>query len=270
MAKVKKSIGLIGCGHMGSAIVSALLSKKIPVIASKRTKPKISLSKITRPLFTWTVDNKRLVNEVDIVVIAVKPSDVAAVLQEIAPLLSKNHVLLSIAAGVSIASLKKNSGNHSKIVRVLPNLSSQVLKGVSVWKALPSLTSSEKKIISELLSSFGRAIEVSQEDLIDKAIVSGCGPAYTAAFLETLAMAAKNFGYSDQQARTMALETVMGAAEYLQKTGMDFGALKNAVQTKGGVTEASFKVLNAKKWQQILQEACNAAYRRVEEMLGKK
>lgn len=249
-------VGIIGCGHMGSAIAKALLAKKIGrVSVSNPIHPHIKVK--------WIADNRALVKAVDIIVIAVKPNVVSAVLTEIQPVLRPSQLLISIVAGASLKNLVRFSKGHRKIARVMPNLPAQVFDALSVWKPLPGLSAPEKKHIEFLLNAFGKSIEVRNEKLIDMATaISGSGPAYVAAFLETLAKTAIKAGFSNAHARTIAIETIDGTIDYIKETGVDFGVLKNAVQTKGGTTEAAFKILKKKKWQHIFKQAVSAAYRR--------
>lgn len=245
---------------MGSALAQALALKKVGrVLVSNPVKPHIKVK--------WTVDNKAVAKTVDIVVIAVKPNVVASVLDEIRGSLGPKKILISIAAGVSLKKLKKHLPRHKKIIRAMPNLAAQVFDAITVWKPLSRLSALEKRRVQNLLNTFGKSMEVRHEKLIDMATaVSGSGPAYVAAFLEALAKTAKGAGFSSVQARQLALETVNGTLDYIKETGVDFGDLKNAVQTKGGTTEAAFKVLKKKKWQQILEKAVTAAYRRAREL----
>lgn len=260
------TIGIIGCGHMGSAIAQALLEKGMTVWASNPTPPNFKPSARQKKNFRWTVDNDEVVDNVDIVIIGVRPLNVPEVLQKITPRLAPHHLIVSIAAGVSLKTLKRATGSHKKIVRVMPNLPAQILEGVSVWKA-EGLSSQEKKTVHELLESFGISLEVKNEDLINTATaISGGGPAYTAAFLESMANFAKESGFSSDDARVLALATVYGSVAYLAETGIQFGALKHAVQTKGGTTEAGFKVLKKKKWQEALELAFKAGQKRSQEL----
>lgn len=253
------NIGIIGCGHMGTAIAKALLSKKIGrVLVSNPVCPKIKVN--------WTVDNREVVKKSDIVIVAVKPNVVASVLSEIRQTLRPSQILISIAAGVPLKKLQKFS-KHKKIARVMPNLPAQVFDGMSVWKALRGLHKKERGAVRKLLQSFGKEIEARDEKLIDMATaVSGCGPAYVAAFLESMASQTRKAGFSAGDSRLLALETVNGTLDYIKETNMEFSALKNLVQTKGGATEAAFKVLKKKKWQKVFEQAISAAYRRARKL----
>lgn len=251
------NIGIIGCGHMGSAIAKALIAKRYRVLVSNPKKPGKKLK--------WTTDNCEVVKRTSAIFIAVRPSIVESVLKEIAPHLTKRHIIISIAAGIPLAKLKQWSKNHPKIARVMPNLPAQVCDGVSVWKTANGITKKEKTLLIRLLNSFSQPIEVRSEKLIDVATaISGSGPAYVAAFLESMTAVAEQNGFSKNDARNLALQTVDGALDYIEETGVGFSELKKSVQTKSGTTEAAFKVLRKKKWQRIFEEAMSAAYQRAQ------
>lgn len=253
-------IGIIGCGHMGSAIVKALLAKGVD---------KVSVSNLKKPPFNvnWSTNNKEIAQNANIILIAVKPDIVRSVLNEIRPVLKNNTIIISIAAGIPLKKLISWTKNHKKIIRVMPNLPAQIFEGISVWKASPGINKQEKQAVARLLNSFGKSLEVKNEDLINIAtVISGGGPAYVAAFLENLADAAQKIGFSKLDARLLALQSVYGSVLYIEKTGLDFTEVKEIVQTKGGTTEAGFKVLKKKSWQKILEKALFAGYKRAREI----
>lgn len=261
------NIGIIGCGHMGSAIAKALLNKKMgKVFASNKTPLHIELSPAQKNDFEWTIDNVDIVDKCELICLAVRPADVKEILAKIKKGL-KNQILISIAAGVSLKKLSTWSGGHKKIVRVMPNLPAQVGEGMSVWKFASKLSGADKKLVEDFLNSFGKSLEVSDEKLIDIATaVSGGGPAYTAAFLECMADSCEKIGFKKDAARELALQTVIGSANYIRKTGAEFSLLKKLVQTKGGTTEAGFAVLKKKSWQKILKNAFFAGYKRAQKL----
>lgn len=258
-------IGIIGCGHMGSAIAKALLEKNHTVWVSNRSGVHIKFKPAQKKYFHWTADNTEVVKKTDVVFLGVKPGNVEAILHEVKNNLTPEKILVSIAAGITLKKLSIWSGSHKKIVRVMPNLPAQIFEGISVWKASSGLYARGKKIIVKLFKAFGKEIEVQNEDLINVAI-GGSGPAYTAAFLESMARSAKKAGFTKEQARVLAIQTVLGSVLYMEKSGADFTNLVKTVQTKGGITEASFKILKAEKWQEIFEKALHAANRRAREI----
>lgn len=249
---------------MGSAIVKALLYKKWGhVWASKRSRPHIDLPANSKKFFHWTIDNKEIVKAVDIIIISVRPFTVQDVLIEITPLLKRTQILISIAAGTHIAKLKKWSGGHKKIVRIMPNLPVQILQGMSVWKAAPGLNYKEKELVSKLINTFGISLKIDDEKLIDYPI-SGVAPAYTAAFLESMVRIGRKIGYSEKEAYLIALQGTLGSLLSIKEMKPNLGEFIKAVCTKGGVTEAGFKILKKKKWQATLEKALFAGYKRAQ------
>ncbi|MEK7523957.1 MAG: pyrroline-5-carboxylate reductase [Patescibacteria group bacterium] len=264
-------IGIIGCGHMGSALAKAILANGIgEVMASQHHKPQLALKKSEQKNFEWTGDNRQVVKKSDVVILGVKPNMIQVVLREVQNDIDPKQILISIAAATPLARLTLWSGGHKKIVRTMPNLAALVGESMTVWKTSPSFPKKEKAAVKKLLESFGKALEVQDEKLIDViSTVAGCGPAYVAAFLESMEKMLLQYKISSQDARTLAIQTIVGTADYFTATGTPFATLKNAVQTKGGTTKAAFKVLNKKKWQQIFEDAMAAAYTRTQEMMGK-
>ena len=259
-------IGIIGCGHMGSALGKAFLARGEKLYISGRHKPALAKEKSVE----WTVDNRAIALSTNIIFIGVKPGMVQTVLEEIAPLLKPRHLIISIAAAVTLKKLQQWSGGHKKIVRVMPNLAAVVGESMSMWKGLPSLSKKEKNQAQKLLESFGVALEVKNENLIDAtSTVAGCGPAYVAAFLESMEKMLLKNGISKKDARAIAVQTLYGTTKYFKESDMPFAVLKNAVQTKGGITEAAFKVLTKKKWQQIFEEGMQAALTKTKELMAK-
>lgn len=255
---------------MGSAIAKALLKDAhYEVAVSNPEAPRFFLSSEEKKRFSYTKENSVAVEDASVIIIAVKPKIVEEVLNELAPQLQKDQIIISIAAGVTLASLKSWSKSHKKLVRVMPNLPAQIFAGVSVWKQ-SGLTASEKELVAALLAQFGFQIEVSTEDKIDMATaVSGGGPAYVAAFIESCEHALQSAGYSKLDARHIALATVAGSAHYINNSEQETAAVKEAVQTKGGTTEAGFKVLKKNKWQSTLEKAFAAGYKKAQELGGK-
>lgn len=248
---------------MGSAIAKSLHKNNFSVLVSQHHNPRLRG-------IPWTRSNHEAAKKSDIIFIAVKPGIVQSVLQEIAPALRPSHILISITAGITLKKLQKWSGGHKKIVRVMPNLAAQVSESASLWKATNGFSTKEKKAVKNLLNTFGKSAEAKNENMISMAgAVTGCGPAYVAAFLETLADFIEKSGFPKETARMLAIETVDGTLDYLKETGADFGALAKAVQTKGGVTEAAFKVLKKHNWQKNLTKALFAAYKKTKQLAGK-
>lgn len=267
---MEKKIGIIGFGHMGQAMSHALIAQGWHVVASDLGSPK-NHPYCCKDKISLLGSNLDVLRGVSVVILAVRPFQMKDTLDEVKDYLIKtgdSHLplLISIAAGISLKFLMKESG-IKKIARVMPNLPAQIGQGMSVWKSV-GLMKQEKNLVKKILRSFGKEIEVSDENLINAATaISGSGPGYVFAFLDALQKSAEKLGFSKEQARMLAIQTVLGSTEYAKKSSDEFDLLTSRVATKGGTTSAAFKVLKKIKWQKNLMNAILAAYAKAKELL---
>ncbi len=187
---MKKKIGFIGCGKMGQAILSGIMSSGIAshqqVIISTRST--LTMEKV-QELYEvhTTISNVDVVSFADIVFIAVKPEQYGSILKEIKPSLKESSILISIAAGVTLKDMEHAVGHNVKLIRTMPNTPSFVREGMTVYCSNDKVTDYELETVSEILQSFGKT-EVISEDLMDSIpAISGSSPAYVYMFIEALA-----------------------------------------------------------------------------------
>ncbi len=260
-----KNLAIIGGGVMGSAILESLLRKKI-FAPSKITVIDLDGGKLARLKTKFGVQiskNAADAAKADAVLLAVKPQSLAATCES----WETKNLVISILAGTKISSLSKTTGSK-KIARVMPNTPAQVGAGVSGWIASKSVTRSEKTQLKKILESFGTAIELRNEKMIDAVTaISGSGPAYFFAFAEALEAAAKEVGLG-KNSRDFAAATFLGAALLADNSKESFSQLKKNVTSKGGTTAAALKVFEKEKLGKIVSKAAKAAKKRSEE-LGK-
>ncbi len=241
-------IAIVGMGKMGSAMVSAL-KKRFPDAAFALCDKDSDL-------------NKELQGS-DVVIFSVKPQDFAACTGAITIDLSKK-LILSIMAGVTLKSLKENL-KAARIVRSMPNLPLQVGAGFTAWTCAPEVT--EKSLVKEIFSCFGKEIEVTEESKLDKiTALSGSGPAYFFYLCELLAQKAQEFGFTDKEAGDIAKSTFIGAARLLEKSDLSAALWRAAVSSKGGTTEVAINHLTQNHWDRIFKEAIEAAKKRSQEL----
>jgi pyrroline-5-carboxylate reductase len=188
-------------------------------------------------------DNPRLVREADVVILAVKPQIMAAVLAEIAPAVTGQHLLISIAAGVSTTTIRAALGKDARIIRVMPNTPALVLQGATAIARGTNLGAEDLATAEAIFGAVGRVV-VLDETLMDAVTgLSGSGPAYIAIVIEALADGGVKMGLDRATAMTLATQTVLGAAQLLAETGMHPGALKDMVSSPGGTTIAGIAAL---------------------------
>ena len=262
---MQKKLALIGCGNMGSAIVKGVVSagliapQEIVVSDVSRT----SQERLAGELgCAGTCDNSEAVTGAAMVLIAVKPQYLDEAVAAFAPVLDAGVLVVSIAAGVTMARLEGLVGQHRKIVRVMPNLPAMVLAGMSSLTPNSNVSPEEIAYVKELFESFGRA-EVVPEHLIDAVIAaSGSSPAYVCVFIEALADAAVAEGMPRAQAYTFAEQAVLGTAKYLLETGVHPAVLKDMVSSPAGTTIEAVAALEAGGMRAAVIDAARAAARR--------
>jgi pyrroline-5-carboxylate reductase len=201
-----------------------------------------------------------------VVVLAVKPQDSAGVLEDIAGALRRESVVVSIVAGLSIASMRGKLGGEPSVVRVMPNLGAQVGASVSGYALDPGPGGLDASGPLRLLEAIGVTVEVGEEYLDLVTAVSGSGPAYFFLLTEALERAAVEMGVSADVARTLARETLWGAAKVLKETGREARDLREAVSSPGGTTLAALAVLDEDGFDGMISRAVAAARKRAGEL----
>ena len=197
----------------------------------------------TTNMLVLASDNGELVRQVDVVILAVKPQIMTAVLREIAPALTRQKLVISLAAGVSTARIRAALGREVRLIRVMPNTPALVLEGATAIARAEGLEPDDLDTASEIFSAVGRVV-VLEEDLMDAVTgLSGSGPAYVALVLESLADGGVKMGLDRITAMTLATQTVLGAAKLVLETGMHPGALKDMVSSPGGTSIAGISAL---------------------------
>lgn len=242
---------------MGQAIARALVSQKNPekIIASDRKQSKVRGVIADADFKTLPAAN--------VIIIAVKPQDIALLAHQARGKIGGNAILVSIAAGVPI---KKLSGlfQHNKIVRVMPNLGLAVGQGIAAWKS-SGLSATDKKKVKQVLNIITENFEVKNENLIDAVTaISGSGPAYFFFLAGALTSAGKKLGLTPAQSRLLVEKTLLASA-VLQK-GKGYAELIRMVRSKKGTTDAALKVFKKRFSEKIINQAVRAAYSRAKEM----
>lgn len=268
----KYTIGIIGAGNMGEAIIRGMLKSGQTVagriIASNRNAGKLRNLKAHYGIRTSHF-NPTVVEIADIIILAVKPQDIEIACGEIRPYLHQNKVVISIAAGVTVKKLRHLLGRSAKLIRVMPNTPSLIDYGVSAIYAAPSVTEKEVQLAEEIFGAVGLTYRILKEKDMDPiTALSGTGPAYIYDIIDALTKAGKNLGLPQNLAKEMITHTIIGAARMVMQTGEDPKVLWKKVASKGGTTVAAFKVLNRSGFQDILKRAVKAAAKRSKE-LGK-
>ena len=254
--------GFIGTGNMGYAILKGLLkiySQDELMITDANKDKRKQVSQETG--VAAAEDNETLAKSVKYIVLAVKPQYYGAVLKDIAPVVTKEQVIISIAPGITIDDLKKELGDDKRIVRAMPNTPALIGEGMTGDCYDQQLfTEEEEKEIHTFFSSFGK-MRIVEERLINAVVcVSGSSPAYVYMFIEALADSAVKYGLPRDTAYEMAAQAVAGSAKMVLETGKHPGELKDAVCSPGGTTIAAVSALEEAGFRSAVIKAADACF----------
>ena len=255
-------IGFIGCGNMGSAMIGGILRKgvfeKNEIIVSNLTEEGSRKSREKLGVVT-TMDNREVVKNAKIVILAVKPQFYEEVIGEVKDCLTPEHMIVGIAPGKTLAWLEEKCEQPLKVVRLMPNTPAQVGEGMTGACANDRVTKEDLDQILAITNSFGRT-EVVPERLMDAVgAVSGCSPAYVFMFIEAMADAAVAQGMPRKQAYQFASQSVLGSAKMILETGMHPGELKDMVCSPAGTTIEGVRTLEKNGFRSAVFEALQAA-----------
>ena len=262
-------ISFIGGGNMGDAIISAVLNKKLSqpqdVIASDIKEERRQYLK-GKYAIAVTDDNARAIRKGDVIVLAIKPQNLAEAMSGIKGQFKPAQLVLSIIAGARIQTLRSGL-EHSHIVRSMPNTPAQIGDGMTVWTATSEVTGQQKKWAGSILGAMGKEIYMEDEKYLDMATaVSGSGPAYIFLFAEAMAGAAVQIGLPANAAEQMVLQTLVGSAHLLEKSGKTPAELRRMVTSPGGTTAEAIALFEKGGFSELVAMAVNAAYEKAKKL----
>lgn len=268
---MNQNITFIGCGNMATAMISGILSSGLAT-PDKIIATDISFQSRTaleaQYGISTTCNNAEAVKEADIVFLAVKPFVLETVISEIKDYVSENTLIVSIAAGKTIASLESMFQKKIKLVRAMPNTPALVGEGMSGLCHNSYVSQEEMEQVISLFQSFGNC-QVVPESLMDTVVgISGSSPAYVFLFLEAMADAAVSDGMPRAQAYQFAAQSVLGAAKMVLETKQHPGVLKDAVCSPGGTTIEAVSILEKEGFRSAVIQAQRACVQKSKE-LGK-
>ncbi len=261
-------VGFIGAGNMAEAIISSMIAAKTlaphEILACdlgghrrRQVRSRFGISVYSRA--------KSVVDGADILFLCIKPQDMAAALEPIAHEITQKHLVISIAAGKTLAAIE-GLLPEVRVVRVMPNLPCVVGEGMSVF-CLGTKANQEDRILARLLlGCSGRTMELPEESFDAVTALSGSGPAFFALLLDCMVVAAGKMGIERKEALTLVEQTMLGTAKLLLERGTDPQDLITAVSSPGGTTVEGLSVLEASNVDEILRDTLMAAARRSSEL----
>ena len=270
------TLAFIGGGNMAASLVGGLIAdgwKPANIrIADTDTERLERLAE--RFGVATTPDNREAAEQADAIVLAIKPQVIKPVTQELAELVeAQRPLVISIAAGIREASLRNWLGEHTAIVRSMPNTPALVLSGATALYANPNTSEDQRNIAESILRAVGVAIWVDDEALMDAVTaLSGSGPAYFFLFMEAMQTAGRELGLPEKTAHLLTLQTAFGAAKMALESSEDVADLRAHVTSPGGTTERAIQCFQGDGLEAIVRKAIKAAADRSSELgneLGK-
>jgi pyrroline-5-carboxylate reductase len=266
-AKSKYQVGLIGVGVMGEALISGLISSRFPKAQIVFTEKRADRAReISSKYGAREVDLTELAKTSDVVLLVVKPQDLAQLLASINGSLKKSATIVSFAAGKTTGFISEIVGPDISIIRVMPNTPTLIGLGMAAISLGKSVNPEQAKFVSEFLATCGKVISI-EENLQDAVTaLSGSGPAYFFAFVEEMIKSGISLGLSSEQATTLAIQTMVGSAAMLEQSGKNATTLRENVTSPNGTTAAALKVFSEANLGDIVAKAMTAARDRSQEL----
>jgi pyrroline-5-carboxylate reductase len=265
------NISFVGGGVMAEALIGGILASDLAKPQDVRIGEPVEVRRSyleKKHGLKAVAKNSQAIQGADMVVLAVKPQNLAEVLAELNGDLADSSALVSIVAGATIATLTDGL-DHRAVVRVMPNTPAQIGAGMSVWTATPEVPESVTAATKKILGTLGEELYVSDEKLIDMATaLSASGPAYVFLFIEALIDAGVYLGMPRDTARQLALQTVLGSTRLVKESGRHPADLKDMVTSPGGTTIEALRKLERDGFRGSVMEAVIAAYERSKALGG--
>ena len=210
-------------------------------------------------------DNRKAIEDAELVILAVKPVNLRQVMEEIKGL-NPEQLVLSIVAGATLTTLCEGLG-HSAIVRAMPNMPAQIGQGMTVWTAAAGTNQKHKELAQGVLVALGKEVYVTDEKYLGMATaLSGSGPAYVFLFIEALVDAGVHIGLPRDVAQQLITQTILGSTVTVEKTGKHPADLRNMVTSPGGTTSEALLRLEKGGFRSLVLEAVAAAYQKAERL----
>lgn len=253
-------IGVIGIGNMGSAIAKGLLGKNELFLSNRGSNLEFFKDKEVS-----IMENRKVVENSDYIILAVKPNYYKNVIDEIKDLL-ENKVFISIAAGFTLEKLENLLGFDKKIVMTMPNTPASVGEGMSILCPNSNVSEDEFSNVLEIFSSFGKAIKIDENQFDAASIVNGCLPAFVDLFIEGLSDGAVLCGLKRDISYKLIAQTIIGSAKLMEESGNHPGLLKDKVTSPKGTTIEGIKALEENSFRAGLIKAVEASFNKAKNM----
>jgi len=264
-----KKIVIIGGGKMGSIIAQGLIDNKIvsskDIIITDIDTSRLDFLRSSIKLKVST-NNEKAAKNADIIILAVKPQNMAATLKEISSVIDKSQLVISIAAGITTNFIENSLAKGVRVVRVMPNTPALVGKGAAAVAGGSRAKAGDVKLTRAIFNAVGISVEVKEKHMDAVTGLSGSGPAYFFLIIEALIEAGLKTGLSRSLSKQLAAQTMLGAAHLCIESDKEPAQLREMVTSPGGTTAAGLKVMEEENIREIIIAAVEAATKRSKEL----
>ena len=263
------TFGFIGAGNMGGALARAAC-RRLPggqVLLANRTAEKAQA--LARELGCRTADNAAVAENADFIFLGVKPQMMADLLADIGPVLAGRQtrfILVTMAAGLTIARIQELAGGPYPVIRIMPNTPASISEGMILYACGDGVTKAEEQVFLDAMAGAGRFSPLAEKLIDAGSAVSGCGPAFVDLFIEALADGGVACGLPRAAALEYAAQMVAGSARLVLESGSHPGALKDAVCSPGGTTIQGVRTLEEAGFRGAVMDAVIAAYEKNQDL----
>ncbi|MGO1434595.1 MAG: pyrroline-5-carboxylate reductase [Canibacter sp.] len=269
------AISILGLGSMGGSILSGLRSPdvhthgpiRITTSSAASAKRFADATDVSAESLEENADaNRAVVRGAQVILLAVKPWMILDVIREVAADLEPGSIVVSVAAGITLDSMTELLPNNVTAIRAMPNTPSLIGLGVTGVAATPQATEEAVTIAHDVFATVGEVLVVPESQIDALSAVSGSGPAYVYWFTEQLTSAAERLGFTHDQAKLLAENTVIGAANLMKTSDEEPAQLRRNVTSPNGTTEQAINVFLGSDFATVADEALAAAVRRSQEL----
>lgn len=262
-------LGFVGAGAMARALIAGVIRTGLyepRQIAVNNRHDLEKLHGLQQEFGIRAAAGKADLHGAEVLVLAVKPKDMAQGLEELAPHLRDGQLLVTVAAGIRTSFIEKRCGRPLAVVRAMPNLPSAVQAAATALAPGRYCQPQHLAVAEQLFRAVGETVTVAEDQLDAVTGLSGSGPAYVYYMIEGLEQAGATLGLEPEVARKLAVQTVFGAAKLLLQSGESPESLRQRVSSPGGTTVAALESLSSRGWNQALQQAVLRATQRAREL----
>ncbi|SHN32937.1 pyrroline-5-carboxylate reductase [Gracilibacillus kekensis] len=267
---MKKSVAFLGAGSMAEAIIAGMTSNQIvsaqQIIATNHSNKSRLLELEEKYQIKTSQDRKKVIEQSDVLILAMKPKDIKVATAELKPLLTDDKIIVSLLAGISTSFIEQQLGTKNPVIRVMPNTSAMIGESATTIAAGTHANTEQINLIEELMTAIGTTTVINEEDMDAFTALAGSGPAFYYYMVEAIEQFADEKGLDQEIAKPLMVQTIKGVAKMLDVSEDSPQTLREKITSPGGTTEAGVQTLADHHFQQAIKACLNQTTERSKEL----